>query len=144
MITAFANATRKFARARQGAAAVELALVIPVLAIIVTGVMQYGGMIIAYQQMHNGIASGAIYVMRGGTDATTIQDVALGAWPNQPSNASISVAQFCTCAGVTSSCTSLCSDQSYPLGFTTISGSGTYTGPFGNQSMSATQTIRTK
>ena len=143
-MTALAYAARRFARARQGAAAVELALVIPVLAVLVAGVMQYGGMIIAYQQLHNGIASGAIYVMRGGTDATTIKDVALGAWPNQPSNASVTVSQFCTCAGVTSSCTSLCSDNSYPLGFTTISGSGTYTGPFGNQSMSATETVRTK
>ena len=95
-----------------------MALVLPVLALVVAGVMQYGGMILAYQQMHNGIASGAIYVMRGGADTTAIHDVALGAWPNRPADASIAVDQSCTCGGIAAACTSLCPDQSYPQGFT--------------------------
>jgi Flp pilus assembly protein TadG len=138
------RALRRFRHAHQGAAAVELALVIPVLAGIAAGVMQYGGMILAYQAMHNGIASGAIYVMRGGADTTAIHDLALGAWSNKPGDAAITVAQSCTCAGVTAACTSLCADQSYPQAFTTISAAGTYAGPFATQSMAATQVIRTQ
>jgi Flp pilus assembly protein TadG len=138
------RALRQFRTDRGGTAAVEFAILIPMLIAMVIGVIQYGGQIVGHQQMHNGIASGAVYVMRGGADTTAIHDIAFGAWSNKPSDASISVAQSCTCAGVTASCSTLCSDQSYPLAFTTISGSGTYTGPFATQSMSATQVIRTR
>lgn len=127
-----------------GAAAVEFALVLPILAVFVIALIQYGGMIIANQQMHNGVASGALYVMRGGSDATAIHDVSLSAWPNRPSDAGISVAQSCVCAGATSTCSSLCPDQSYPQTFTQITATGTYTGLFGNQAISATQVIRTQ
>jgi hypothetical protein len=101
-------------------------------------------MIIANQQMHDGVASAAVYVMRGGSDASTIQSVGLGAWPNKPSNAAISVAQGCSCADVASVCTSLCADGSYPQAFTTITATGTYTGVYGSQSMSTSQVVRTQ
>ena len=135
---------KRFATAKRGAALVEFAFIAPVLSAMAVGVLQYGGMIIAYQQMHNGIDSGALYVMRGGAGASTIHDVALGAWSNPPADASVSVSQNCTCAGVTSSCSSLCSDGSYPQAFATISASGTYAGTFGSQSLSASQTVRTQ
>ncbi len=139
------SALRRLRTDRGGAAAVELAILLPLLIAMVIGVIQYGGLIIGNQQMHNATsASGALYVMRGGSDPTAIHDIALGAWANKPADASISVAQSCTCAGVGSGCSSLCLDQSYPLAFTTISGSGTYAGPFATQSMSATQVIRTR
>ncbi|HEY3889986.1 MAG TPA: TadE/TadG family type IV pilus assembly protein [Caulobacteraceae bacterium] len=138
------RALRRFRTDRGGTAAVEFAILIPMLMVMVIGVIQYGGLILGHQQMHNGIASGAVYVMRGGSDTTAIHDIALGAWPNKPSDASISVVQSCTCAGAASGCSALCSDQSYPLAFTTITGSGTYTGLFASQSMTATQVIRTR
>lgn len=135
---------RHFGSAKGGAAIVEFALVAPFLIAMAVGVIQYGGMLIAYQQLHNGIDSGAVYVMRGGTGASTIHDVALSAWTNPPSDANISVNQSCTCPSGTSICTSLCSDGSYPQAYTTISGSGTYTGPYATKSMVTSQTIRTR
>ena len=75
----------------------------------------------------------------GGTDATAIHDVAYAAWPNKPSDASITVTQSCTCFGAAASCTTLCSDNlTYPQAFTSIAASGTYTGVFSSQSMSST------
>ena len=135
---------RRIVRSTSGAAAVEFAIILPVLAGMVIGIIQYGGMIIAYDQMHDAVSSGAVYVMRGGTASATIKSVAVAAWPNPPGDANVSVNQACLCAGVSSSCSSLCADGSYPQTFTTISASGTYTGLWGSQSMSSSQVIRTQ
>ena len=144
MTHAFISRVRHAAASRSGAAAVEFAIVLPVLAAFFIAVIQYGGMIIAYDQMHDAVSSGAIYVMRGGSTSATIKSVAVKAWPNPPGDASVSVNQACLCAGVTASCSSLCGDGSYPQTFTTIAASGTYTGLWGSQSMSTSQVVRTQ
>ena len=135
---------RRAARHAGGAAAVEFAIAMPFLAAMLIGIVQYGGMIIANQQMHDGVANAAVYVMRGGSDATTIQSMATTAWPNKPADASVTVTQVCSCAGVGQACNALCADGSYPQSFTTISASGTYAGVWGNQSMSTSQVVRTQ
>lgn len=144
MTDALLSRVRQVAHSQSGAAAVEFAIVLPVLAAFVIGIIQYGGMIIAYDQMHDAVSSGAVYVMRGGSSASTIKSVTVSAWPNPPADASVSVNQQCLCAGVASSCSSLCGDGTYPQTFTTISGSGTYSGLWGSQSMSSSQVIRTQ
>ncbi len=138
------TSARRLVRERGGAAAVEFAIAMPFLAAMLIGIVQYGGMIVAFQQMHDGVANAAVYVMRGGSDATTIQGVATGAWRNKPADASVSVTQACSCAGVGQACNILCADGSYPQSFTTISASGTSTGVWGNQSMSTSQVVRTQ
>lgn len=144
MIRKIAHRVGGLVRARQGAAAVEFAIVVPFLAAMLIGVVQYGGMIIANQQMHDGVSAAAVYVMRGGSDATNIKSIAKSTWPHAPSDASVSVSQGCSCAGTTQSCTLLCADGSYPQAFTSISATGTYTGVWGSQSMSTTQVVRTQ
>ena len=134
----------RFLAAARGAAAVEFAIILPVLAAMVIGIAQYGGMVIAYQQMHDGVEAGAVYVMRGGSDMTAAKDISLGAWPNKPGDASVTATHTCSCAGVSNSCTSLCPDNSYPQAFTTIAASGTYSGLYGSQSMSTTHVVRTQ
>jgi hypothetical protein len=127
-----------------GAALVEFAIIVPLLSAFVLGIIQYGGMLIAFDRMHAAVASGAVYVMRGGTSATAIHDVTVSAWPNSPSDGSVSVSQRCVCLGVTSVCSTLCSDGSYPQSFTNISATGTYAGLWGSQSMSSSQIVRTQ
>ena len=144
MICALIAKLRQASASHSGAAAVEFAIVLPVLAAFVIGVIQYGGMIIAYDQMHDAVASGAVYVMRGGSASSTIKSVTVNSWPNPPSDASVSINQACLCSGVTSACSSLCGDGSYPQTFTTISASGTYTGLWGSKAMSTSQVVRTQ
>lgn len=144
MTRAFLQRARRLSQATRGAAAVEFAIVVPFLAAMLIGVVQYGGMIIANQQMHDGVSAAAVYVMRGGSDAANIKSIAKSTWPNAPSDASVSVSQGCSCAGTTQSCTLLCADGSYPQAFTTISATGTYTGVWGSQSMSTAQVVRTQ
>ena len=140
----YLDVCRRWLAARGGAAAVEFAIVIPILAAMVMGVGQYGGEVIAYQHVHNGVMSGAQYVMRGGSDATAIHDITYQTWPNKPQDAAVVVSEACTCAGAAAGCSGLCPDSSYPQSATTITATGTYIGPFGNQAMTATQVIRTQ
>jgi len=135
---------RRLLADERGAAAVEFAIVVPFLAAILVGVVQYSGMTLAFDRMHDAVSSGAVYVMRGGSDATTVHDVTVNAWSSAPGDASVSVSQYCTCAGVTSACSSLCADSSYPQSYTTITATGTYTGLWGSKAMSSTQTVRTQ
>jgi len=127
-----------------GAAAVEFAIVVPFLAAILVGVVQYSGMTMAFERMHDAVSSGAVYVMRGGSSASTIHDLTVSAWSAAPSDASVTVTQACSCAGTTTTCSTLCADSSYPQSYTTISASGTYAGLWGSKAMSTTQTVRTQ
>ena len=123
----------------------EFAFVLPFLAAILVGVVQYSGMTIAFERMHDAVSSGAVYVMRGGSAATTIHDITVNAWSDPPSDASVTVTQACTCSGpVTTTCSTLCAKSSYPQSYTTISAAGTYTGLWGSKAMSTSQVVRTQ
>jgi Flp pilus assembly protein TadG len=133
-----------WSRDRSGAAAVEMALVAPFLAIIVAGIASYAPQLDRVHKMRDAVSTGAGYVMTGGTDATTIQSVAFSAWTGHGSSDSVTVTQWCSCAAVTSSCSALCSDGTVPQGFTEIAASTTYNGSGGSQVFNAHQTIRTR
>jgi len=127
-----------------GAAAVEFAVVAPFLAAVLAGVVQYAGMTMAFERMHDAVSSGAVYVMRGGSSATTIHDLTVSAWSTPPGDAAVTVTQACSCAGTVGTCSTLCADASYPQSFTTITATATYSGLWGSKAMSTTQTVRTQ
>jgi Flp pilus assembly protein TadG len=129
---------------RRGTAAVEMALVSPFLAIVVAGIAQVAPEINAVHRMHDAVASGAQYVMSGGSNPTTIQAVTVAAWTGHVPADTVTVNQWCTCAGATSDCSTLCSDSTVPQGFTQIAASTTYSGWAGNQVLNSAQTVRTR
>jgi Flp pilus assembly protein TadG len=134
-----------FLRERGGAAAVELALVAPFLAVILAGIATYAPELDKAHKMREAVSTGALYVMTGGSDATSIQNVSLQAWSGHVSGDTVSVAQWCACTGTTQSCNSLCPDGvTLPEGYTSITAASTYVGPLGSQALSAVQTVRTR
>ncbi|MGA0599616.1 TadE/TadG family type IV pilus assembly protein [Caulobacter sp. KR2-114] len=135
---------RRFARDHGGAAAVEMALVSPLLAGLLVGIANYAPELDQAHKMRDAVQSAATYVMTGGSDPTAIRTVATTAWTGYGSGDTVSVSQWCSCAGVAGSCTTLCADSSVPQGYTTISASMTYVGPLGSQPITATQTVRTR
>ena len=132
-----------FAR-EDGAAAVELALVAPMLAIVVAGIAAYAPELAVVHAMRDAVSTGAQYVMTGGTDQTNIQTVTTSAWSGKLAADTVTVTQWCSCSGVQSVCTSLCADSSVPTGWTQISAATTYASPTGDKALSATQIIRTR
>jgi Flp pilus assembly protein TadG len=136
-----------FLRNQDGVAAVEFALVAPVLTILLVGVGTYGLEIIAYSKMRQAVSSGAEYALTTSEDTTTIQAVVNAAWDDKPSSgATVSVTQQCVCGGVTNDCSTVCpSTGDYPQKMTTISASRSYT-ELGGQSktLTASQQVRTR
>ena len=128
----------------RGVAAVEFALIAPVLAAVIVGIAAVVPFLNANNVMHDAVSSGARYVMAGGTNATAIHDITLASWQGHTNTDTVTVSQTCTCAGATSVCTSLCADSSVPQGFTTIQTSSNYTGMMSNQTITAQQIIRTR
>jgi Flp pilus assembly protein TadG len=127
-----------------GAAAVEMALLSPVLALLLVGIANYAPELDQAHRMRDAVQSGATYVMTGGADPTAIQTVATSAWSGYTGGDTVTVSQWCSCAGIAGSCSALCADSSVPQAYTTIQASMTYAGPLGNQPLSASQTVRTR
>ena len=131
-------------RDQRGVAAIEFALVLPVLAALVIGIGATVPFVQANDAMHDAVSAGARYVMSGGTNATAIQGVTMSAWTGHSASATASVSKYCTCAGATGACTSLCSDGAVPQGYTAITASTPYVGAIGNQTITTQQIIRTR
>ncbi len=129
---------------RRGVAAVEFALIAPVLAAVVAGIAMVSPFLAANNGMHDAITAGSRYVMAGGTSPAAIQSVTQSAWSGYKSSDSVTVTQYCSCAGVQGACTTLCADGTVPQGYTVIATSLPYTGLLGSQTVTAQQTVRTR
>jgi Flp pilus assembly protein TadG len=135
---------RNWKNDRRGAAAVELALVAPFLAIIAAGIANYAPQLDRVHKMRDAVSTAADYVMTGGTNPDAIQSVGYSAWTGHGQSDSMTVTQWCSCAGVTSACNALCTDGTVPQGYTRIAASTNYSGPGGSQVFNADQTVRTR
>jgi Flp pilus assembly protein TadG len=129
---------------QRGVAAVEFALIAPVLAVVVAGIALVAPFVQANNAMRDGLTAGSRYVMAGGTSPTVIQSITLSAWPGHGSSATATVTQYCSCAGVQNACTNLCADGTVPQGYTVIQTSSPYGGSLTQQTITAQQTIRTR
>ena len=136
------NSGRAFRRDRSGASLVEFGLIAPILATVVLGVAKGATLLLANNAMHTAVTSGAQYVMAGGQDLSTVQSITLSAWPNRSSAAAVTAAKSCLCGTASSDCSTLCSDQSVPLAYVTLTATDTYAGLAGTVPLTATQTIR--
>lgn len=116
-----------------GIAAVEFALITPVLAIILIGLIDIGRYVSDRGKMTRAIQTGSHYFMVGGDDGDRARQIISGNLGNafgdryQPQ---VSVAQFCTCAAVANACNVNCSDGTVPNAFYNLKISATYKGVF--------------
>lgn len=101
-------------RSDAGTAAVEFALIVPVLAAMVLGISQASDILVGSSHMETAARASVQYVLNGGTDMTVAQNVGVAAWYNKPSGATLAASEYCTCAGVTAVCTQTCTGGSVP------------------------------
>lgn len=111
---------RALSRARDGNAAVEFALISPILALMLVGIVDVGT--IAYQRtdMFSAVRAGAQYFMAGGSDFDRAAELVRRSWTEAPADAVISVDRFCECQQVVNACTDPCPDASAPDAFARI------------------------
>lgn len=133
-----------FLQDRRGIAAVEFALIAPILIFVIIGINDVAQLITKQNDMHSGVSAAAEYIMRGGSDMPTAQTIALSAWPSHSSQASVTAAKACYCASVSGSCTSLCPDQSVPTAYITITANDSYAGWYATTQISTSQKVRVR
>ena len=129
-------------RSADGTAAVEFAMIVPALATMVLGISQVSDVLVGSSNMQAAARSSIQYVLNGGTDLTTAQNVGLQAWANRPANATIVASQYCTCHGSVAVCTQTCTDGDVPDQYISATVSGTLGGTVYNVNKTLTETAR--
>jgi Flp pilus assembly pilin Flp len=135
---------RRFARERDGGAAVEFGLIAPLLIAVAIGMSAVGGEVLERHAMRRAVSSGAQVLMATDADLTAVRDVTLDAWSGKKDGASVVVTQWCSCASIQHSCSTNCSDGDYPERYTKIAAATPYTGPLGQQTLATSQMVRTR
>jgi Flp pilus assembly protein TadG len=122
---------RHFKRDRSGVAAIEFALVVPMLMVLTMGLIDFSMYIGTRIELEQALRAGGQFALQDHTDTTTITSAVQGA--TNLSSVSVTVGGLaCECTGgVTATCKgsnnyALCSDGSAPAAYITLSGSTTY------------------
>ncbi|MDX8440593.1 TadE/TadG family type IV pilus assembly protein [Mesorhizobium australafricanum] len=120
----------RFGRDRAGIAAVELAMVMPVLCAALLGVTDGWSYVTSSLAMRAGVKTAANFVMAGATDDNAIQAAALASWEQKPADAAVAVSRIYQCGTTVVTSTTICSGQKVPSVFVQIQASGTWIPPF--------------
>lgn len=135
---------RALARDRRGVAAVEFALILPILvAVLILGVD--GWLRITHaNDMRTALQTGARYYQSGGADDTAAQQAALSAWPTPPTDATLTVSRTCMCGPSAAACSSLCGGSAPPSALITLSARGTFQGLTGTTPLAEDEVVRVR
>lgn len=129
-------------RDERGVAAVEFALILPILAALLLMGVQGWIQINQASQMRSGLQAGARYYQTGGTDDATAAALALQSWTNHPDNSTVNASRSCSCGGAGASCSSQCADSSLPNVYVTLTASANYSNLMGAQPLSQSSAVR--
>ena len=132
----------RLARDRSGNAAVEFALIAPILVALLIGVIDLGKIAYDRSDMLAATRAGAQYLMAGGSDMTRAESVIRNAWTEMPQDGAVSVSRICECAGTASACDQPCPDMSVPFAYVSVEVSGTLEGVFLHRSSAYSDKIR--
>jgi Flp pilus assembly protein TadG len=112
----------------RGAAAIEFALIVPILAALVLAGVDGWMRINQVSQMRSAVTAGTRYYEGGGASDSAAAQLAMAAWAHAPGDGAVNTVRSCTCAGAGASCTSQCPDNTLPNVYVTLTATGTYTG----------------
>jgi Flp pilus assembly protein TadG len=133
-----------FRRDQRGAAAVELALALPIL----VGVLVFGfdGWMAVRQSanMQTAVQTGLRYYQSGAGDDVIAQRVAYQAWPDKPDDAVLTVGRICRCGTTAWACTELCPNDDPPTVFIQARAQSTFVGATRTQELEQEQVIRVR
>jgi len=127
----FGRAARATLADHSGAAAVEFAIMAPVLLLLLLGVIDYAGYISARMELEQALRAGGQYALKDYTDSTTIEAAVSGATDITVTDITVG-GLACECPDGTSTyCRgdanyTTCAGGEAPGGFVTITGSTTY------------------
>ena len=121
----------KFWRQDDGLAAVEFALISPVLIMMLIGMMDFGMFINQRMQLQNTARAAGEYILRGGKDENVLQDVVLQPLDIEEAEleeTTTEAARICECEnGEVVECTASCPNGEYRRQYYTFSMTRNYT-----------------
>lgn len=143
--------TKTFLSDRSGVSAIEFAVIAPVLLVMVVGIFDGWSLAASMLNIRAAVNAGANYVIQGGQLSGTAQAVAMSAWVDPPTDASVAVDQVCYCSGASATCGVLCSATSAPPAtYIRFQATGTWIAPapisyvVESRSIAQTQVIRAR
>lgn len=117
-------------RSNSGAAAVEFALVVPILCLVLLGIIDGWSFVSSSLSMRAGVKTAANLVMAGAADDAATQAVALSSWENRPDDAQVTLDRKYLCGSIAVDPSSLCNGTKAPSVFVEIQAKATWTPPF--------------
>ncbi|TIO19733.1 MAG: pilus assembly protein [Mesorhizobium sp.] len=145
-----APAAIRFRKNRSGAAAVEFALVLPVLCVALFGIADGWSYVTSSMAMRAGVKTAANLLLAGGGDDTAVQAAALASWEKKPSDAAITVTRTYKCGTTVVTSSTTCAGSKVPSIYVQIQASGTWVPPFtfgvfpGNSALDHQQVVRVR
>lgn len=113
---------RRLAANQCGGAAVEFALVAPLIMLVLGAIGVFCMELDSHNKARDAVKAGAHYVMQGGANPAAIREVALASWRGPHGALSVEVDQYCACGTQVLTCPGTCQSDPAPR-FTRIRGS---------------------
>jgi Flp pilus assembly pilin Flp len=133
---------RRFARERHANAAIEFAIIVPVLAVMAVTISDASSVAIGASHMETALRSSVQYAMNGGTDMSQAQAVGVQAWQGKPHGATLNVTSVCECGAGAGICNQICPDGSLPQTFVSAVASAPLGGSVIHLQKSLSETVR--
>ena len=111
---------RRLFHDRRGGAAVEFAIIAPVLGAILAVLVSVWGDATTVLRMRAAVHAGADYLRTAGADPELTRDVVAHTWESKPAGAVITVENACLCGEVATGCAVLCPSGDPPSVYVTI------------------------
>jgi Flp pilus assembly protein TadG len=145
------QAENRFSKDRSGAAAVELAMVVPILCAVLLGTIDGWSYISNSLSMRAGVKTAANLVMAGSTDDSATQAAALASWEKKPTDAAVTVSRVYKCGTTVVAQATVCTGPKLNSIYVQIQASGTWKPPFifgqvfpGDTAISHLQVVRVR
>ena len=131
-------------RDRRGVAAVEMALIAPVLGVVALLSFEAWQAAGRSADMRTALKAGAQYYMNGGADDGNARTLALSAWRDRPASGVLNISRTCACGEVVQACTALCADSNPPAALVTLHAEATLPQARFNKSVVIDQVVRVR
>ncbi|MER9746898.1 TadE/TadG family type IV pilus assembly protein [Mesorhizobium sp. M0140] len=112
-----------------GVAAVEFAMVLPILCLVLLGILDGWSYVTSSLSMRAGVKTAANLVMSGSTDDAATQALAIASWENRPEDGQVTLSRIRMCGATVVDVSTMCSGPKVPAVYVQIHASGTWVPP---------------